>query len=155
MMIIERERPQISGEVAHGRIENLPAPGGAAAIRIRGLEKSFGGNRVLRGIDLDIPAGQFVAVVGKSGCGKSTLLRVIMGLETPTQGRLSFGDTDGDATMPNARIVLGSEKAWPRKPQGRRRPRLCRKFSWRRRPGNGRRGFPAARSSAWHLPAHS
>jgi sulfonate transport system ATP-binding protein len=62
------------------------------ALTIRGLRKSFGDNEVLRGIDLHIPAGQSVAIVGRSGCGKSTLLRLIAGLETPTAGTISFGE---------------------------------------------------------------
>ncbi|KJC38464.1 aliphatic sulfonate ABC transporter ATP-binding protein [Bradyrhizobium sp. LTSP849] len=61
-------------------------------LSIRGLRKSFGDNEVLRGIDLHIPAGQFVAIVGKSGCGKSTLLRLIAGLEKIDAGSVSFGD---------------------------------------------------------------
>jgi sulfonate transport system ATP-binding protein len=61
-------------------------------LTIRGLRKSFGDHdEVLRGIDLHVPAGQFVAVVGRSGCGKSTLLRLLAGLETPTAGTISFG----------------------------------------------------------------
>jgi sulfonate transport system ATP-binding protein len=60
-------------------------------ISARGLAKSFGAKRVLHGVDLDAPAGQFLAVVGKSGCGKSTLLRLIQGLESPTEGRLDAG----------------------------------------------------------------
>src|SRR5205807_1557715 len=61
-------------------------------LSIRGLRKSFGDNEVLRGIDLHIPAGQFVAIVGKSGCGKSTLLRLIAGLEQIDAGSIGFGD---------------------------------------------------------------
>ena len=60
-------------------------------LTIRGLRKSFGDNQVLRGIDLQIPAGQFVAIVGRSGCGKSTLLRLIAGLETIDAGTIGFG----------------------------------------------------------------
>ncbi|MGY4402426.1 sulfonate transport system ATP-binding protein [Bradyrhizobium sp. USDA 3315] len=59
---------------------------------IRGLRKAFGDNEVLRGIDLHIPAGQFVAIVGRSGCGKSTLLRLIAGLDAPTAGTIAFGE---------------------------------------------------------------
>jgi sulfonate transport system ATP-binding protein len=62
------------------------------ALTIRGLRKAFGANEVLRGIDLHIPAGQFVAVVGRSGCGKSTLLRLIAGLEKIDAGTVSFGE---------------------------------------------------------------
>lgn len=65
------------------------------SLTIRGLRKSFGSNEVLRGIDLHIPAGQFVAIVGKSGCGKSTLLRLIAGLDKPTGGTIEFGNHEG------------------------------------------------------------
>src|SRR5438034_10527161 len=73
-----------------------PARRGPAAPRglpltFRGLRKAFGDHEVLRGIDLYIPPGQFVAVVGRSGCGKSTLLRLIAGLETIDAGSISFG----------------------------------------------------------------
>jgi sulfonate transport system ATP-binding protein len=67
------------------------APRGLA-LTIRGLRKSFGDNEVLHGIDLHIPAGQFVAIVGRSGCGKSTLLRLIAGLATITAGTIGVSE---------------------------------------------------------------
>jgi sulfonate transport system ATP-binding protein len=66
-----------------------------AAVSLRGVTRSFGAHRVLRGIDLDIPAGQFVAIVGRSGCGKSTLLRLIAGLDEPTSGAVAIDGRTG------------------------------------------------------------
>jgi sulfonate transport system ATP-binding protein len=78
----------------HARVvrEERPVQTSGLPLSIRGLRKSYGDNEVLRGIDLHIPAGQFVAIVGKSGCGKSTLLRLIAGLEKFDAGSISFGD---------------------------------------------------------------
>jgi putative ABC transport system ATP-binding protein len=60
------------------------------AIRIRGLVKSFERGRInaLNGVDLDVDAGEFVAIVGPSGCGKSTLLHLIAALDRPNQGTI-------------------------------------------------------------------
>jgi sulfonate transport system ATP-binding protein len=56
------------------------------AVQLRGLTRSFEHRTVLDGIDLDIPAGQFVALLGHSGSGKSTLLRAIAGLDHKVAG---------------------------------------------------------------------
>ena len=61
-------------------------------VEAQGLDRRFGGTEVLRGLDLAIPAGQFLAIVGRSGCGKSTLLRILAGLDRPDAGRLAVGD---------------------------------------------------------------
>ena len=59
-----------------------------SAIEVRGLRKSFGKERVLRGVDLDVAEGSVVALLGPSGCGKSTLLRTIAGLERADAGTI-------------------------------------------------------------------
>ena len=56
--------------------------------QIRGLKKSFGSVDVLKGVDMDVQAGEVVAVIGSSGSGKSTFLRCINMLETPTGGEI-------------------------------------------------------------------
>jgi len=82
----------------------------ALSLTIRGLRKSFGDNEVLRGIDLHIPAGQSVAIVGRSGCGKSTLLRLIAGLETATAGTISLGE---DARPEDVRVMFQEPRLLP------------------------------------------
>lgn len=62
-------------------------------VRLEGIHKWFGDLHVLKGIDVDIDAGQVVVVIGPSGSGKSTLLRIVNLLEEPTEGRVFF---DGD-----------------------------------------------------------
>lgn len=80
------------------------------SLTIRGLRKSFGDNAVLRGIDLHIPSGQFVAVVGRSGCGKSTLLRLIAGLEKPDEGTIAFGE---EARREDIRVMFQEPRLLP------------------------------------------
>jgi len=58
-------------------------------VEIRGLRFAYGEREVLRGIDLDVPRGEVVAVLGASGCGKSTLLKLIGGEETPAAGSVT------------------------------------------------------------------
>jgi iron(III) transport system ATP-binding protein len=62
------------------------------SLSLRGVQKSHAGNRVLHGVDLDVPAGTVVALLGASGCGKTTLLRLIAGFEPAEAGRIVLGD---------------------------------------------------------------
>ena len=66
----------------------------SASLNIKNLHKRYGELEVLRGINLEIPAGQTVAVIGPSGSGKSTLLRVLMTLDQPTSGDI---EVDGQS----------------------------------------------------------
>ncbi len=62
-----------------------------ADLKITALHKYYGTVHAVRGIDLEIPAGEFTVLVGQSGCGKSTLLRTIAGLEDADQGSIEIG----------------------------------------------------------------
>ena len=63
-------------------------------LRVRGLEKSFDGEVILRGIDLDVYQGDVISVIGPSGSGKSTLIRCIDFLEEPDRGAVILDGTD-------------------------------------------------------------
>ena len=70
-------------------------------LNIQSLGHYYSDLEILRNINLDVPAGQIVAVIGPSGCGKSTLLRMIGGLEQPTSGAvLQVGETPNDSLNP-------------------------------------------------------
>lgn len=60
----------------------------SAIVNVKDLHKSFGTNKVLNGVSLEVPKGQMVAIVGRSGSGKSTLLRCMDGLETINAGTM-------------------------------------------------------------------
>ena len=67
-----------------------PHPPGEVIMRARGLEMSFGRTHALRGVDLDLLAGEVLAVTGPSGSGKSTLLHVMAGVLVPDAGSVSY-----------------------------------------------------------------
>ncbi|MGK8436900.1 L-cystine ABC transporter ATP-binding protein TcyN [Ectopseudomonas hydrolytica] len=66
-------------------------------ISVRNLHKAFNGTEVLKGIDLDVAAGEVVAIIGPSGSGKTTLLRCLNLLEQPSAGQITVGDIHIDA----------------------------------------------------------
>ena len=77
------------------------------ALQAKGLAKTYSGDGTevlaLRGVDLDVADGEFVAVMGPSGCGKSTLLHLLGGLDRPTAGTIRLGDRQVESL---------SETAW-------------------------------------------
>lgn len=80
----------------------MSAAAGGLPLSLVGVGRSFGSRRVLHDIDLEVAAGQCVAVVGRSGCGKSTLLRRVAGLDPAGEGRI---DTAG-VPLPTQREAI-------------------------------------------------
>jgi len=86
------------------------------AITLKSVEKWFGDVQVIKGVDLDIPDGEFVVFVGPSGCGKSTLLRMIGGLEDISRGGLEIDGKDVTDHPPSKRglsMVFQSYALYP------------------------------------------
>jgi len=76
-----------------------------SSLQLKGVRKSFGTLEVIKGVDLDINAREFVVFVGPSGCGKSTLLRMIAGLESITSGELDIGGKRMNEVDPSKRGI--------------------------------------------------
>src|SRR5260370_30142591 len=76
-----------------------------ATLTISGLHKRFGAVEVLKGINLEAHAGEFVALVGPSGCGKSTLLAMIAGLESVSEGEIRIDGRMVNSVAPKDRDI--------------------------------------------------
>ena len=87
-------------------IEGLP-------LALTKVVKRFGARTVLNGIDLAIPAGQFVAVVGRSGGGKTTLLRLLSGLDVVSAGGITIGDAPVSGLQPHVRMLFQDARLLP------------------------------------------
>lgn len=80
---------------------------------LNGVTKRYGQNTILNELDLHIPAGQFVAVVGRSGGGKSTLLRLLAGLEKPQRGEILAGTTPLAHIQDDTRMMFQDARLLP------------------------------------------
>jgi heme exporter protein A len=76
-------------------------------IELRRVRRAFGAQVALARIDLDIPQGTYLALMGSNGAGKSTLLRVIAGLAAPSAGTVSIGGVDLRRSGPGLRALVG------------------------------------------------
>jgi len=88
---------------SHSRSASTADP----VLRLRGISKSFGAVAALTDIDLDVSAGEVVAVVGANGAGKSTLVKVLAGVHSADSGTIMFDGREVQITTPGSAISLG------------------------------------------------
>src|ERR1700677_4433690 len=99
-------------------------------LELRGLGHHYAGREVLRGLDLDVAPGEFLAVVGRSGSGKTTLLRLLAGLEAPTAGERLPDGSPRNGLNRRARLMFQDARLLP----------------WERVAGNVGLGLPRDRA---------
>ncbi len=80
--------------------------GSARGLEARGLEKGYGGRRVLAGVDLTVGVGEVVALLGRNGAGKSTTVRILATLTRPDRGSVRICGVDALADPATARRHL-------------------------------------------------
>jgi ABC-type nitrate/sulfonate/bicarbonate transport system ATPase subunit len=83
------------------------------AVTLAAVGKRFGGAEVLRGVELAVEPGEFVALLGASGCGKSTLLRLVAGLETPSGGEVLLDGRPVSGVDPRCAVVFQEPRLLP------------------------------------------
>ena len=82
-------------------------PSSEPLLRVSGLSARYGPVEVLHGVDLEVAAGELVALVGANGCGKTTLLRVLSGIHRPSAGRVLFDGRDLGRLAPHRIVTAG------------------------------------------------
>ena len=101
-------------------------------LKLQGIGKVYNQRTVLDTINLEVQAGEFLAIVGRSGCGKSTLLRIVADLETSDHGKVAFSGTGAGNARPETRIMFQDSRLLP----------------WKRVLGNVALGLPKASGTA-------
>jgi spermidine/putrescine transport system ATP-binding protein len=97
--------PTVQEAGAPSRDLDAGTGGGSAAVQLDGVARRFGDTVAVAGIDLELPTGEFFALLGPSGCGKTTTLRMVGGFELPSAGRIYLEGRDVTDLPPYRRDV--------------------------------------------------
>jgi D-xylose transport system ATP-binding protein len=85
----------------------MPESGHQPVLSLRGVSKNFGAVSALTDVDLDVHAGEVVALVGDNGAGKSTLVKILAGVHQPSAGTITFGGKEVVLADPATALGLG------------------------------------------------
>ncbi|MGO0576195.1 branched-chain amino acid ABC transporter ATP-binding protein/permease [Ornithinimicrobium panacihumi] len=89
-----------------------PPPAGSAVLSVQGLTKRYGGVTALKALDLEVRAGEIVALIGPNGAGKTTAFNIITGVMPPTEGSVHISGQDVTGKRPNAVAALGATRTF-------------------------------------------
>jgi D-xylose transport system ATP-binding protein len=84
-----------------------PSPSAGPLLKVRDITKSFGAVRALRGVDLEVSAGEVIALVGDNGAGKSTLVKAIAGVDPPDSGMVEWEGQEVHIAKPTDAQAIG------------------------------------------------
>jgi sulfonate transport system ATP-binding protein len=111
------DRHLFEGVDLTGIYDDEPAPmvrpTSGLPITLKAVTKAFGSRVVLDGLDLEIPGGQFLAIVGRSGGGKTTIMRLLAGLDQPTAGSLKIGGVPVAGLQAAVRLLFQDARLLP------------------------------------------
>jgi len=98
-----------SSEPTGGADATSAPPAGDALLQLRGIDKHFGAVQALRSVDLDVRAGEVIALAGDNGAGKSVLIKCVAGIHTPDHGQIIFEGRPVHIRNPRDAAELGIE----------------------------------------------
>jgi sulfonate transport system ATP-binding protein len=108
----ESVRPAVDTRAVEGEERAAHEPLGRP-LKLDNLHVAFGARKVLQGLSLDVPARQFVAIVGRSGVGKSTLMRLVVGLDRPAEGHVLIGGERVTSLQQSVRLLFQDPRLLP------------------------------------------
>lgn len=107
------ESPRMNNDLHELGSVSAAADHPGLTVGVKKLVKRFGERQVLHGLNLNIEAGEFIAIVGRSGCGKSTLLRLLAGLDAVSSGDIVLNQQPADALKDDVRMMFQDSRLLP------------------------------------------